>query len=97
MDLPLPISELESKVTDRTKGILICNPGNPTGHLYSKEEMLSLQEIVKKHDLFLFADEVYRDFGYDGNQHYSALNLSDVEKRSVIDSFLKDIPCAVQN
>ena len=79
-----PISELESKVTGKTKGILICNPGNPTGYLYSKEEMLSLQEIIKKHDLFLFADEVYREFCYDGNQHYSALNLSDVEKNVVL-------------
>ena len=79
-----PISELESKVTDRTKGILICNPGNPTGYLYSKEEMLSLQEIVKKHDLFLFADEVYREFCYDGNKHYSALNLSNIKKNVVL-------------
>lgn len=85
-----PISELEDKVTAKTKGILICNPGNPTGYLYSKEEMISLKKIIQKHDLFLFADEVYREFCYDGNQHYSALKLSDIEKNVVlIDSVSK--------
>ena len=79
-----PISKLEAKVTAKTKGILICNPGNPTGYLYSKEEMMSLKKIIQKHDLFLFADEVYREFCYDGNQHYSALKLSDVEKNVVL-------------
>jgi aspartate aminotransferase len=85
-----PISELESKVTNKTKGILICNPGNPTGYLYSKDEMLSLQKIVKKYDLFLFADEVYREFCYDETQHYSALNLQEIENNVVlIDSVSK--------
>ena len=85
-----PTSELEAKVTAKTKGILICNPGNPTGYLYSKEEMISLKKIIQKHDLFLFADEVYREFCYDGNQHYSALKLSDVEKNVVlVDSISK--------
>ena len=79
-----PISKLEAKVTAKTKGILICNPGNPTGYLYSKEEMMSLKKIIQKHDLFLFADEVYREFCYDGNQHYSALKLSDIEKNVVL-------------
>ena len=85
-----PTSELEAKVTAKTKGILICNPGNPTGYLYSKEEMISLKKIIQKHDLFLFADEVYREFCYDGNQHYSALKLSDIEKNVVlVDSISK--------
>ena len=85
-----PTSELEAKVTAKTKGILICNPGNPTGYLYNKEEMISLKKIIQKHDLFLFADEVYREFCYDGNQHYSALKLSDIEKNVVlVDSISK--------
>lgn len=85
-----PIAELEAKVTSKTKGILICNPGNPTGYLYSKEEMISLQSIVQKHDLFLFADEVYREFCYDGSTHYSALNLKQIDQNVVlIDSVSK--------
>lgn len=85
-----PISELEAKITSKTKGILICNPGNPTGYLYKKSEMLSLKEIVKKHDLFLFADEVYREFCYDGLEHHSALKLPEIENNVVlIDSVSK--------
>ena len=68
-----PISEFEKLITPKTKGILICNPGNPTGYLYSKKELETLRDIVKKHDLFLFADEVYREFCYDGAEHYSCL------------------------
>ena len=79
-----PIAELEAKVTSKTKGILICNPGNPTGYLYSKEEMISLQSIVQKHDFFLFADEVYREFCYDGSTHYSALNLKKIDQNVVL-------------
>ena len=85
-----PIAELKAKITSKTKGILICNPGNPTGYLYKKSEMNALKEIVKKHDLFLFADEVYREFCYDGSEHHSAMQLSEIEKNVVlIDSVSK--------
>jgi aspartate aminotransferase len=78
------IEEFEKIITDRTKAIMICNPNNPTGNLYSKEEILALGEIVKKHDLFLFADEVYREFVYDGLEHYSVMNLKDIEQNVVL-------------
>ncbi len=68
-----PIEEFEKLITPKTKAILICNPGNPTGYLYSKEEIKKLANIAKKHDLFLVADEVYREFVYDGAKHYSVL------------------------
>ena len=71
-----PIDDFEKLITAKTKAILICNPGNPTGYLYSEEELKRLRDLVKKHDLFLFADEVYREFCYDGNKHISVLNLS---------------------
>ncbi|MCL4149455.1 UNVERIFIED_CONTAM: hypothetical protein GTU68_026166, partial [Idotea baltica] len=64
-----PIADFEQLITPRTKAILICNPGNPTGYLYSKEEIQKLAGIVKKHDLFLIADEVYREFTYDDKEH----------------------------
>ncbi|MFY9590672.1 MAG: aminotransferase class I/II-fold pyridoxal phosphate-dependent enzyme, partial [Bacteroidales bacterium] len=74
-DFGLPaLEEFEKLITPKTKGIVICNPNNPTGYLYSKEELYQLAEIVKKHDLFLYADEVYREFCYDGNTHLSVLN-----------------------
>jgi aspartate aminotransferase len=79
-----PIKEIENKITDRTKGIIICNPNNPTGYLYSKEELLALRDIVKKHNLFLFSDEVYREFCYDGAVHYSAMNLEGIEENVVM-------------
>jgi len=79
-----PISEFEKLITPKTKGILICNPGNPTGYLYSKEELETLRDIVKKHDLFLFADEVYREFCYDGAEHYSCLQLEGIENNVVL-------------
>ena len=85
-----PIAELEAKVTSKTKGILICNPGNPTGYLYSKDEMISLKKIIQKYDLFLFADEVYREFCYDGSNHYSALKFKEIENNVIlIDSVSK--------
>ncbi|WP_223032918.1 pyridoxal phosphate-dependent aminotransferase [Hanstruepera marina] len=85
-----PIEEFESLITPRTKAILICNPGNPTGYLYSKEEIRKLAEIVKKHDLFLIADEVYREFAYDGAEHYSILQENDIKEHAiVIDSVSK--------
>ena len=79
-----PISEIEKKITSKTKGIIICNPNNPTGYLYSKEELLHLREIVKKHDLFLFSDEAYREFCYDGAQHFSAMNLEGIDNNVIM-------------
>ena len=67
------IGKLERLITSRTKAIIICNPNNPTGYLYSETELLQLREVVKKHDLFLLSDEVYREFCYDGNSHTSVL------------------------
>ncbi len=79
-----PISSFEKAITPRTKAIMICNPNNPTGYLYSLEELESLQEIIKKHDLFLFADEVYREFCYDGRKHHSVMNLKGIEQNVVL-------------
>ena len=78
------IDEFEKLITKRTKAILICNPGNPTGYLYTKQELDSLKDLVIKHDLFLFADEVYREFAYDGNKHYSVLNLKGIEENTIV-------------
>lgn len=84
------IEEFEKLITPKTKAILICNPGNPTGYLYSKEEIKKLATIVKKHDLFLVADEVYREFVYDGVSHYSILQEPGLEDHAiVIDSVSK--------
>jgi aspartate aminotransferase len=85
-----PISAFEKLITPKTKAILICNPGNPTGYLYSKEEIMQLAEIVKKHDLFLIADEVYREFTYDGDLHFSVMNVPGLEENAImIDSVSK--------
>lgn len=85
-----PIEEFEKLITPKTKAILICNPGNPTGYLYSREEISKLAAIVKKHDLFLIADEVYREFVYDGIEHYSILQEPGLEEHAiVIDSVSK--------
>lgn len=85
-----PIEDFEKNITDRTKAILICNPNNPTGYLYSKEEMETLRDIVKKYNLFLIADEVYREFTYDGKTHYSAMYLEGIEENVIlIDSVSK--------
>lgn len=85
-----PIESFEALITPKTKAILICNPGNPTGYLYSEEEIQKLAQLVKKHDLFLIADEVYREFTYDGHKHYSILTQSDIaENAIVIDSVSK--------
>lgn len=85
-----PVAQIEAKITPKTKAIVICNPGNPTGYLYSKEELEQLRDIVKKHDLFLFADEVYREFCYDGAQPFSVLNLEGIENNVImIDSVSK--------
>jgi aspartate aminotransferase len=85
-----PIDEFERLITPKTKAIMICNPGNPTGYLYSQEELAKLREIVLKHDLFLVADEVYREFTYDGAEHYSVMNLPGLEQHAImIDSVSK--------
>lgn len=85
-----PINEIEKRVTRKTKGIIICNPNNPTGYLYSREELFLLRDIVKKHDLFLFSDEAYRDFCYDGATHFSAMNLEGIENNVImLDSISK--------
>ncbi len=85
-----PIAAFEKLITPRTKAILICNPGNPTGYLYSKEEIMQLAEIVKKYDLFLIADEVYREFIYDGEEHFSVMNVPGLEENAImIDSVSK--------
>lgn len=85
-----PIEAFETLITPKTKAILICNPGNPTGYLYSKEEIQQLAAIVKKHDLFLIADEVYREFAYDGTEHYSVMQEAGLEQHTImIDSVSK--------
>lgn len=85
-----PVEEIEKKITEKTKAIVICNPGNPTGYLYSQEELEQLRDIVKKHDLFLFADEVYREFCYDGAVPFSVMNLEGISDNVImIDSVSK--------
>ncbi len=79
-----PIEAFEKLITPKTKAILICNPSNPTGYLYSKAEIQKLALLVKKHDLFLIADEVYREFAYDGEVHYSIMQESSIEKHAII-------------
>jgi len=85
-----PIADIEKKITSKTKGIIICNPNNPTGYLYSKEELEHLKEIVKKNDLYLFSDEAYREFCYDGAEHFSAMGLKGIENNVImLDSISK--------
>ncbi len=79
-----PMEEIEKKITSRTRAIMVCNPNNPTGYLYSREELEALRDIVKKHDLFLFADEVYREFCYDGREHFSVMNLEGIGEHVVL-------------
>lgn len=84
------IAEFEKLITHRTKGIFICNPNNPTGYVYTRDELLQLQELVLKHDLYLLADEVYSEFVYDGKNHASVLELERVSQHVVmIDSVSK--------
>jgi len=84
------VEDFEKLITPKTKAILICNPGNPTGYLYSKEEIMQLAALVKKHDLFLISDEVYREFTYDGDVHYSVMNVPGLEEHAImIDSVSK--------
>ncbi|RLD66143.1 MAG: pyridoxal phosphate-dependent aminotransferase [Bacteroidetes bacterium] len=79
-----PISEFENVITDKSKAIIICNPNNPTGYLYSKEELYQLKELVLKYDLYIFADEVYREFVYDGLEHFSAMKIEGLEQNVVL-------------
>ena len=78
------IDKFESLISDKTKAILICNPNNPTGYVYSKEEIKRLVEIVKKHNLYLIADEVYREFTYDGILHTSIMEFEDISQNAVV-------------
>lgn len=79
-----PIEKFEELISPKTKGIVICNPNNPTGYLYSKEELMKLGEIVKKHNLYLFSDEVYREFCYDGKEHFSVMQIEGIEENAVL-------------
>jgi len=90
-DFALPgVEEIEKKITSRTRAILVCNPNNPTGYLYSREDLSRLRDIVKKHNLYLFSDEAYREFCYDGEEHFSAMKLDGIEENVVlIDSVSK--------
>jgi len=85
-----PIADFEKSITSKTKAILVCNPNNPTGYLYSKDELETLRQLVLKYDLYLIADEVYREFCYDGNTHYSCMHLEGIEENVIlIDSVSK--------
>ena len=85
-----PVEKFEELITDRTKAILICNPNNPTGYLYSRKEMNQIRDLVKKYDLYLFSDEVYREFIYTGSPYISACHLDGIEENVVlIDSVSK--------
>ncbi|PLX12467.1 MAG: aspartate aminotransferase [Marinilabiliales bacterium] len=84
-DFALPaIEEFEKLISPKTKGIVICNPNNPTGYLYSKDELHQLKTLIEKYDLYLFSDEVYREFCYDGNTHFSAMNLKGIEQNVIM-------------
>lgn len=78
------IAEFEKQITSKTKGIMICNPGNPTGYLYTRPELEALRDLVKKHDLFLLSDEVYREFCYDGKEYVSVMHLQGIENNVVL-------------
>lgn len=78
------INDFKKLISNKTKAILICNPGNPTGYLYSKDELETLKKIVLKYDLFLFSDEVYREFCYDNNKHYSVLEIKGLEENAIV-------------
>ena len=85
-----PISEFEKAITPKTKAIMICNPNNPTGYLYTKDELESLRDLVAKYDLWFFSDEVYREFCYDGKEYFSVMHLKGIEQNVVmLDSISK--------
>lgn len=85
-----PVSEFEKVITSNTKAIILCNPGNPTGYLYTREEIEKLAEIALKHDLFIVADEVYREFAYDGVTHHSIMSIPEISQNAImVDSVSK--------
>lgn len=85
-----PISEFEKLISEKTKAILICNPGNPTGYLYTREEVKQLADLALKHDLFILSDEVYREFAYDGAEHHSIMSLPELAENAImVDSVSK--------
>jgi len=85
-----PIAKFEKLISEKTRGIIICNPNNPTGYLYSEAELRKLAELAKKNDLYVYSDEVYREFCYDGQTHFSAMNLEDIQQNVIlIDSVSK--------
>ncbi|MDT0646120.1 pyridoxal phosphate-dependent aminotransferase [Zunongwangia sp. F260] len=85
-----PVSEFESLITERTKAILLCNPGNPTGYLYTKDEIQQIADLAIKHDIFVVADEVYREFAYDGVKHHSIMSIAGLEDHAImVDSVSK--------
>ncbi|MGY5847849.1 pyridoxal phosphate-dependent aminotransferase [Salegentibacter sp. HM20] len=85
-----PISEFEALITSKTKAILLCNPGNPTGYLYTREEIEQLAKLALKHDLFIVADEVYREFAYDGVKHHSIMSIPELAENAImVDSVSK--------
>lgn len=85
-----PISEFEAQITDKTKAIILCNPGNPTGYIYTKDEMQAIANLALKHDLFIVADEVYREFAYEGHQHHSILEFPELKQHAImVDSVSK--------
>lgn len=77
-------AEIESRITPRTRAIMICNPNNPTGYVYDQEELQRLRRLVLKHDLFFLSDEVYREFVYDGRRHFSVMQLNDIDDRAIL-------------
>ncbi len=79
-----PVEDFESLIGPKTKGIILCNPNNPTGYLYTRKELEQLSELIKEYDLYLFSDEVYREFCYDGETHFSAMNLKGLEQHVVL-------------
>ncbi|MGN1045679.1 MAG: pyridoxal phosphate-dependent aminotransferase [Candidatus Cryptobacteroides sp.] len=79
-----PVEEFEKAITPKTKAILVCNPGNPCGTLYSKENMLAIGDIARKHDLYLISDEVYREFCYTDEPHFSAMNIPDLDQNVIL-------------
>src|SRR5690606_35838374 len=79
-----PISEFEKSITEKTKAIFICNPNNPTGYLYSRDELEILRDLCIKHDLYLFSDEAYREFCYDGREFVSPMHLDGIEEQVVV-------------
>ncbi len=85
-----PIEKFEELINEKTRGIIVCNPSNPTGYLYSEDELNQLAELVKKYDLYIYSDEVYREFCYDGHTHHSAMLLKDIQQNVIlIDSVSK--------